>query len=320
MISANQRLVLSREMESIHTAPKALTLVLADDGFNEPIDGLNLTENDYRELSLTLRTQGPAAVVKEIKERQALDREVDRISQAVDRWKKTRPEYCPSPHNRELLLAFLENPESFGYFMDERGLIRYSKDGSVPATKLSKAEAHLAGLRQRRIKTTHPDMIKAENEVKRLKAEAATSRANSNLDITVKNLETAFVALSAAGRLEEEVPAQPPRPYFVGQINPSAAADADIDMMPTKKVGNMSADEFARAVVTSKQFREKVDGKTPTAAPASATEAEKVLAKKTSGEKQELQRKINQMSSRAYDEWVKQPGNQTLVDSLYATA
>jgi hypothetical protein len=142
------------------------------------------------------------------------------------------------------------------------------------------------------------------------------------LKYTKGNLEKAWESLMLAGKLEE-APVTPSRPYFVGQADPSKVAAGD--PVIRKSPAAMSAAEFATAIATSKKFRDKINAGPSTVAPAAPglTEAERDLHAenvKKQTKKQELQRQINQMSSRAYDQWVKEPGNKALVDSLHATA
>jgi hypothetical protein len=138
---------------------------------------------------------------------------------------------------------------------------------------------------------------------------------------TVSNLEKAWKALMLAGKLEEDPQKGGLNFRLPGQRDPGRAIDGDV--LPRKRVGNMSALEFANAIANSKKFRDKVNEGPAVSSPAGITDAERELRAentKKQASKQELQRKINQMPSRTYDAWIKQPGNQALVDSLYAHA
>jgi hypothetical protein len=47
-------------------------------------------------------------------------------------------------------------------------------------------------------------------------------------------------------------------PYYVGQI--TLGSELDSDYVPRKRISEMSADEFSRALARSPNFREEIDG------------------------------------------------------------
>jgi hypothetical protein len=253
MLSADKMLVLSHNLEKPDalTAPDALKIILEDQGmdFDESISTLNLTETNYIQVSRILITDGPAAVVKEVKRIQAVQQEAQHIKNEIERWTAVHPEYVFSDTNKETLLQYLEEQD---------------------------------------------------------------------LNITKSNLERAWRSLMETGRLEED-PKGGLNFRIPGQPDPSRAVDGDV--LPRKKVGNMTSSEFAAAISTSKKFRDKVNEGSGLAVAAGTTEAERAMANtKDAEKKRELKHTINQMPSRTYDEWVKNPENRAVVEALYATA
>lgn len=257
MISANDRIILARELEDSSTAPTALRTILKSEfpsfgpDFDGAIKALELTETLYVQLAQVLITQGVPALLKEIVGLQVIREEQNNTRDAIAGWLVVHPEYVKTTANREALEQFIDG---------------------------------------------------------------------QNWPWTVSNLEKAWKSLMLAGKLEED-PQGGLNFRLPGQRDPGRAIDGDV--LPRKRVGNMSAAEFANAIANSKKFRDKVNEGPAIVSPVEATEAERALRAenhKKQASKQELQRKINQMPSRTYDEWIKQPGNQALVDGLYAHA
>ena len=60
------------------------------------------------------------------------------------------------------------------------------------------------------------------------------------------------------GKLDLDEGTRPNARLYVGQITPGVEFDADY--MPRKRVSEMSADEFSRAITRSAKFRAKIDG------------------------------------------------------------
>jgi hypothetical protein len=60
------------------------------------------------------------------------------------------------------------------------------------------------------------------------------------------------------GKLDLDETEAPSSPYYVGQITPGS--EFDVDYAPKKRVSEMSADEFSRAIAKSPKFRARIDG------------------------------------------------------------
>jgi|ERR1700730_4505696 len=60
------------------------------------------------------------------------------------------------------------------------------------------------------------------------------------------------------GALDLDETEAPSNPYYVGQITPGA--EFDVDYAPRKRVSEMSADEFTRAIAKNPKFRARIDG------------------------------------------------------------
>jgi hypothetical protein len=60
------------------------------------------------------------------------------------------------------------------------------------------------------------------------------------------------------GALDLDENTAPRNPYFVGQITPGA--EFEKDYAPKKRISEMSADEFTRAIIRSPKFRQQIDG------------------------------------------------------------
>ena len=81
--------------------------------------------------------------------------------------------------------------------------------------------------------------------------------ADRGLDVTAENLETAHYALLSAQPCPlDEDPAGGLNFANVGQHDPSKREDRVI----RKDIRNMTAEEFATAIASSKSFRQKIDG------------------------------------------------------------
>ena len=65
-----------------------------------------------------------------------------------------------------------------------------------------------------------------------------------------------LASVDGALDLDESKPAN--SRLYVGQLTPGA--EFDTDFMPRKRLSEMSADEFSRAIVRSPKFRAKIDG------------------------------------------------------------
>jgi hypothetical protein len=329
MLTAESRVLITNSLQNPLTAEGALYMLLKDHlpsdfDFAGAIKKLNFSDLGYKQLSSMMSVQGLPAVVDELENRlglsfeevrgeaQSLNDAVDRVSQAVAKWKASRPEYHQTVHNKKMLLAFIEDPEQFGYYTSKDGIIRYSLDGSTPASKLATAEKNLAHLQSVgfQSKTGRARFEAAKAEVDRLRSEAVISRANTNQEITIKNLEIAYVALMAAGKLEEKSIAPSTKP-LVGQQDPTTLADGD--GLPRKKVANMSSAEYQEHINRSPKFREKMNETNP-ANPIQTASSVRVL---TDEKKRELLAEINRMPSHVYDKWLQDPANAAVVNELY---
>jgi hypothetical protein len=329
MLSAENRVLITKSLQNPMLCADALLAILQDQLPNDfdfvgAIQKLNLSDLAYNQLSSMLSIKGLPAVVEFLEDRleisfaelrekaEKFDASVNRVSEAVEQWKATRPEYHQTARNRQMLLAFIENPEQFGYYTGKDGIVRYNRDGSTPASRLAAAEKNLANLQnmELRSKTAYSRLAAAKSEVERLRSEAMISRANSTKEITVKNLEIAYTALMAAGKLEEKPSAPAPR-YVVGQQDPTTLADGDT--LPRKKVASMASLEYKEHLRDPK-FTEKMDGSNPTI-PTKTSPGARALTDET---KRELLAEINRMPSPVYEKWLQDPNNSTVVNELFS--
>lgn len=221
------------------------------------------------------------------------------IEAAIETWKNSERGYLPNEKNAEFVKAFMENPQQFGYYV-ENGQLCYTRNGDTPSKRFELAEAEFENVK-RKFRPGHRKFIEAETKVNDLRKKAEASLAS--LEYTVKNLSQAFIALMADGHLDR--PAELNFTWERRNLDPSRTVDLDSNRMPTKKVENMSASEVIRNVESSPKFREKVNGPN-------------VETKLTDRQIQDraIVGWLSTLSSTDYTEWLRNPENAALAESL----
>jgi hypothetical protein len=82
---------------------------------------------------------------------------------------------------------------------------------------------------------------------------------NGYVDFTYKVLVQFWNELAHVdGALDLDETTARRSPYYVGQITPGA--EFEKDYAPKKRISEMSADEFTRAIIRSPKFRQQIDG------------------------------------------------------------
>ena len=225
------------------------------------------------------------------------------IETAIETWKNSERGYVPNEKNAEIVKAFMDNPQQFGYYV-EGGQLCYARNGDTPSKRFELAQAEFETAKKK-FRPGHPKYQQAEQKAKEAEQKAEASLAS--LEYSVRNLSQAFIALMADGYLDRDADLNFNWPRR--NIDPTKTVDNALskNRMPTKRVEKMSAPEFIRNVESSEKFREAV-----------AVHGVNVEPELT--DKQIQDRAVvgwlAGLNSAAYTEWLSNPENAALVESL----
>jgi hypothetical protein len=223
------------------------------------------------------------------------------IETAIETWKNSERGYLPNDKNAEVVKAFMENPQQFGYYIEGRQLC-YARNGDTPSKRFELAQAEFETAKKK-FRPGHPKYQQAETKAR--EAEQRTEASFASLEYSVRNLSQAFIALMADGYLDRDADLNFNWPRR--NIDPTRTVDNDVsrNRMPTKKAEKMSAPEFIRNVESSEKFREAVNG----------PNVETTLTDKQIQDRAVLGW-LAGLNSAAYTEWLSNPENRELAESL----